>query len=222
MTLFTDTNHEEKSAGSDKRITIGHTWTQFEEVHRDPELNQTRCIAKRPPSRKAVPVFLSTAGSDASLMEIVPFILHTGMHGTSVLHILIKIKSLLESLSRKQHFGTLDREGEKMNWVYMKGIPIEAQYLFRKALEYSDHEQYETAVRYFRQAVVIAPRYSKAFYEMANCLAFLGKYDEAIAVYDRVIAIDPVLTEARIHRDMVVDTRERNINHHQFIGTSTV
>jgi tetratricopeptide (TPR) repeat protein len=112
--------------------------------------------------------------------------------------------------------------GRNMNWVYMKGIPIEAQYLYRKALELSKLEHYDSALRYFRQAVVIAPRYSKAFYEMANCQAYLGEYDEAIRLYSRAIDIDPALTEARIRMDMVIGTRELNKNPQQWRETSIV
>jgi tetratricopeptide (TPR) repeat protein len=97
-------------------------------------------------------------------------------------------------------------EGKKMErpYVYTKGIPIEAQYLYRKALELSDLEKYETALKYFRQAVIIAPRYSKAVHEMGNCLEKLGHYSEAVNVYTRAIAIDPLNTDAQIKRDRVI------------------
>lgn len=107
-----------------------------------------------------------------------------------------------------------------MKWVYMKGISIEAQYLCRKAEELAHQERYDTALRYFRQAVVIAPIYSKAFYEMANCQARLGNYDDAIRFYNRAISIDPALSEAQVQLDRVIATKERNINPRQFLGTS--
>ena len=99
-----------------------------------------------------------------------------------------------------------------MDWIYIKGIPIEAQYLYRKALEYSRFERHEIALRYFKQAVLIAPRYSKAFYEMGNCKASLGQYDEAIALYNRAIDIDPLIAEAHIKRDRILSNRELNNN----------
>jgi tetratricopeptide (TPR) repeat protein len=102
----------------------------------------------------------------------------------------------------------------------MKGISIEAQYLYRKARELAQQEHYETALRYFTQAVVIAPRYSKALYEMANCQANLGNYDDAIRLYNRAIDINPAFTDAQMKRDMVIVTKERNINPQQFMGTS--
>ena len=104
----------------------------------------------------------------------------------------------------------------------MKGIPIEAQYLYRKALELSMMERYETAIRYFKQAVVIAPRYSKAFYEMGNCMVSLGRYDEAITLYNRAIFIDPLITEAKIKRDMAINSWEQNNPGYTFIGKSAV
>jgi tetratricopeptide (TPR) repeat protein len=107
-----------------------------------------------------------------------------------------------------------------MDWIYIKGIPIEAQYLYRKALEYSRFERYEIALRYFKQAVVIAPRYSKAFYEMGNCLASLGQYDEAIALYNRAIDIDPLIADAQIKRDSLQSNRELNNNGQTSMGKS--
>jgi tetratricopeptide (TPR) repeat protein len=123
-------------------------------------------------------------------------------------------------LSRETGSRCHGQGGRKMKWVYMKGISIEAQYLYRKARELSQQERYETALRYFTQAVVIAPRYSKAFYEMANCQANLGKYDDAIRLYNRAIDIDPACEEALIQRDRVIGTRERNMSPQQFMGTS--
>lgn len=53
----------------------------------------------------------------------------------------------------------------------------------------------ETALKYLRQTTVIAPRYSRALFEMGNCLSRLGQYDEATARYEQAIQIDPALRE---------------------------
>lgn len=102
-----------------------------------------------------------------------------------------------------------------MEWdfVYTRGIPIEAQYLYQKALELSDREKYETALRYFRQAVVIAPRYAKAVCQMGNCLERLGQYYEAVVLYERALAIDPLNKEAQIKRDMITTDGTLNSSH---------
>lgn len=84
-----------------------------------------------------------------------------------------------------------------MGWLYAKAIPIEAQYLYRKAMELSLQGQTGMALNYFKQAVVIAPRYSQAYYQMGNCLARLGLYAEAIEKYQRAIQIDPASPEPR-------------------------
>ncbi|OPX63627.1 MULTISPECIES: tetratricopeptide repeat protein [unclassified Methanoregula] len=95
-----------------------------------------------------------------------------------------------------------------MNWVYMKGIPIDAQFLYRKALELVQQERYEIALRYFRQATVIAPTYAKAYLAMAACHYYLARYDDAIRLFTCAIEIDPACEEARIQRDMVMNLRE--------------
>ncbi len=78
-----------------------------------------------------------------------------------------------------------------MEWIYAKGIPIEAQYLYRKALDYSQHGRDDEALKYFRQSVVIAPGYAKAFFEMGNCFARLGKDDEAREKYAQALRASP-------------------------------
>jgi tetratricopeptide (TPR) repeat protein len=80
-----------------------------------------------------------------------------------------------------------------MEWLYAKGIPIEAQILYRKARDLSRKGNDEDALRYFKQVVIIAPGYATAFFEMGNCLARLGRYDEAREKYDRATHIDPPL-----------------------------
>ena len=72
-----------------------------------------------------------------------------------------------------------------MGWLYARGIPIEAQYLYQKALDMSHKGEDEIALKYFRQAVIIAPAYALAMFEMGNCLARLGRYQEAREKYER-------------------------------------
>jgi tetratricopeptide (TPR) repeat protein len=78
-----------------------------------------------------------------------------------------------------------------MEWLYAKGIPIEAQYLYRKAFEMAGQGKDESALKYYRQALIIAPKYSNALFEMGNCYAHLGMYAEALDMYDRAIRINP-------------------------------
>jgi tetratricopeptide (TPR) repeat protein len=86
-----------------------------------------------------------------------------------------------------------------MGWTYTytKGVPIEAQYLFKKAMEVYSMGKTETALKYLRQTTVIAPRYSKALFEMGNCLTELGQQEEANSRYEQAIQIDPALKEMR-------------------------
>jgi tetratricopeptide (TPR) repeat protein len=74
-----------------------------------------------------------------------------------------------------------------MEWLYAKGIPIEAQFLYRKALDFSLHGRDEEALKYFRQSVLIAPGYARALFEMGNCFARLGRLVEAREKYDQAL-----------------------------------
>ena len=95
-----------------------------------------------------------------------------------------------------------------MEWLYAKAIPIEAQYLYRKAMVLSEQGQTGMALNYLKQAVVIAPRYSQAYYQMGNCLALLGQYAEAVEKYRRAITIDPASPEPREKMNHLISLQE--------------
>jgi len=96
------------------------------------------------------------------------------------------------------------QKGIDVEWLYEKAIPIEAQYLYRKARELAERGQISPALDYFRQAAVIAPRYSQAYYQMGNCLARLGRFPEAIEKYRRAIQIDPSAPKPREKMDCLL------------------
>lgn len=96
-----------------------------------------------------------------------------------------------------------------MEWLYAKAIPIEAQYLYRKASELCHQGQMDVALQYFRQAVVIAPRYAQAYYEMGNCLARLGRYAEAMEKYQRAITINPANPDPQEKMDRLNSLKEK-------------
>ena len=80
-----------------------------------------------------------------------------------------------------------------MEWIYGKGIPIEAQYLYRKGVEMESRGDHHAALVYFGQAVLLAPEYAKAIFEMGNCFACMGRYEEAMVKYRRAAGMDPCL-----------------------------
>ncbi len=71
-------------------------------------------------------------------------------------------------------------------------VPLEAQYLYRRGLEMIDQQKEDSALVYLRQAVFIAPGFSKAYRELSNCLARLGRSDEASAYRMKARRIDPI------------------------------
>ncbi len=69
-------------------------------------------------------------------------------------------------------------------------IPLEAQYLYRRGQEMIDQHKDDSALIYLRQAVFIAPDFLKAYRELGNCLARLGRLEEASAYRMKVSRID--------------------------------
>lgn len=78
-----------------------------------------------------------------------------------------------------------------MEWMYGKGISIEAQVLYRKAIELEERGDHEAALACLGQAVLLSPCYARALFEMGNCLARMGKYDEAMEKYKKAVAAVP-------------------------------
>ena len=70
-------------------------------------------------------------------------------------------------------------------------IPLEAQYLYRRGREMIDQHKEDIALVYLRQAVFIAPGFSKAYQELGNCLTRLGRPEEASAYHLKAYRIDP-------------------------------
>jgi tetratricopeptide (TPR) repeat protein len=77
-----------------------------------------------------------------------------------------------------------------MRLQYPGTIPLEAQYLYRRGIEMMGQQRADLALVYFRQAVFIAPGFSKAYIELGNCHARLGRQEEAAANYRKAAQID--------------------------------
>jgi len=90
------------------------------------------------------------------------------------------------------------------------GIPLEAQYFYRRALEVKNDEQEiknngkeEEVLKYLKMAVSIAPLFCNAYNAMGNCLDEMGRYEEAIRIYDKVLELNPQDAAARFKRAMI-------------------
>lgn len=67
------------------------------------------------------------------------------------------------------------------------GIPDEAQTRFQQATLLLKQGKTEDALDGFRQALDIAPNYTEALHETANCLHHLGRDNEARTYYSRAL-----------------------------------
>lgn len=83
-------------------------------------------------------------------------------------------------------------------------IPLEAQYLYRRGLEMINQQNENGALVYLRQAVFIAPGFSKAYRELGTCLARLGRQEEASAYYLKAFRIDSMQNGITVKPSSVV------------------
>jgi tetratricopeptide (TPR) repeat protein len=70
-------------------------------------------------------------------------------------------------------------------------IPLEAQYLYRRGREMIDQQNETAALVFLKQAVFIAPGFLKAYQELGDCLARLGRVQEASVYLVKASRIDP-------------------------------
>ena len=84
-------------------------------------------------------------------------------------------------------------------------IPLEAITLYRKSLEMSGRGNYESALNYLSNAVMIAPQFATALCEMGHCYEKLGRFPEAVSKFDKVLTIYPSHVEAEINKHRVLD-----------------
>ena len=84
-------------------------------------------------------------------------------------------------------------------------IPLEAITLYRKSLEMSGRGNYESALKYLSNAVVIAPHFATAICEMGHCYEKLGRFPEAVSKFDKVLSMHPTHVEAEINKNRVLE-----------------
>jgi tetratricopeptide (TPR) repeat protein len=100
--------------------------------------------------------------------------------------------------------GTRRNGGGLVMALSKNGIPLEAQYLYRHALDLSTEGKKESALKYLSMAVSIAPHFCNAFNAMGNCLDELGRFGEAVKKYEKVLEINPLHAEAKLKRALVM------------------
>ena len=82
-------------------------------------------------------------------------------------------------------------------WLIGNGAPsLEAQILFRRALEKAGQGRFDEAVCGLRQAIMIAPRFIRAYEELGHCLEGIGRYPEALNTYVKILELDPLHRQA--------------------------
>ncbi|PKG33146.1 hypothetical protein [Methanoregula sp.] len=77
----------------------------------------------------------------------------------------------------------------EMNMYGITTVPLEARILYRKGLDLSDQQKDEAAVRYLRQAIIIAPRFFGAYQALGICLSRLGREQDAADCRYRLAAM---------------------------------
>jgi tetratricopeptide (TPR) repeat protein len=89
-------------------------------------------------------------------------------------------------------------------------IPKDAEYFFRRAINAESREKPQSVLKYYDQAIAIAPDYAMAWNEKANFLDSIGSLDEALVCYDTAIRIDPEDAEAWFNKGLTLKKMGRD------------
>jgi len=68
-------------------------------------------------------------------------------------------------------------------------IPLEARILYRRGMDLLDQRKDEAAMKYLRQAVIIAPRFAGGYWALGICLARLGREQDAADCQYRLVTM---------------------------------
>jgi tetratricopeptide (TPR) repeat protein len=84
-------------------------------------------------------------------------------------------------------------------------ISLEAITLYRKAIQMSGRGEHELALKYFSNAVLLAPQFTSAICEMGYCYEKIGRYPEALSKFDKVLQIYPSHVEAEMSKKRILE-----------------
>jgi len=64
---------------------------------------------------------------------------------------------------------------------------------------------HELALKYLSNAVMIAPQFTLAIYEMGYCYEKLGRFREAVSTFENILKIHPSHAEAEINKNRILE-----------------
>ncbi len=89
---------------------------------------------------------------------------------------------------------------------------VHSTQLFNEGLALAEKDEYENALSVFGQYRKFHPEDPKVYYHLADCHYSLQKYDHALELVDRAIAMDEEYGEAfRLKGFILIENREYNI-----------
>jgi tetratricopeptide (TPR) repeat protein len=88
-------------------------------------------------------------------------------------------------------------------------IPLEAITLYRQALEMSGRGNNELALKNLDTAVMLAPKFALAYYEMGRCYEKLERFPEALSKFEKVLQTYPSHVEAEMSKNRVLEKMGR-------------
>ncbi len=77
------------------------------------------------------------------------------------------------------------------SWLYTQDIPTSAQEHIRLAQQYKEQEKFEACITHYLQAISCEPRNLTTAFELAIVYTLVGKTQEAVALYDRILERHP-------------------------------
>ncbi len=104
------------------------------------------------------------------------------------------IRGLEQQIRKDRGLGLAD---------YLKGMDK-----FNQAFTAMQRNEWEDALRGFREVLTIDPKHTQSYGNMGICYGHLGRKEEALEVFDKALELDPVYEPAKLNRRVVNSLKE--------------
>ena len=102
--------------------------------------------------------------------------------------------------------------------VVENAVPVDAKLEFNHGIDFYKLGRYGEAIASFRTAIRLYPDYISAYYNLGSILEYLKQYDEALSVFEQIIARDEKEYEALYHAAKISANLGDRVTATKYIG----
>lgn len=115
----------------------------------------------------------------------------------------------------KQHRNGFFKEAKDLYRSILTQNPRNADAIFRLGTMALQFQQYDKAVSYINQAIILSPKISSMYINLGAAYIQLNQHEEAILAYDKALNLDPNNSNAYFNKGRALQTLDRPLKTNQ-------